>query len=294
MPRAGDIVVATYPNCGTTWMQRIVNLLVFQSTEPAPLAKISPWIDIRIQRPVEEVIADIDAQQHRRAVKTHLPFDGIPVFDEVQYIHVARDGRDACLSYHNHGTGFTDAMLADLDKAGLADETIGKIYPRIPVEPAVYFRKWLSESAVPGQSDGYQYMSFVGLELTYWTERRRGNLLLVHYRDMKADLEGEMRRVAAFLGIDVAASVWPELISAAGFETMKRQGDALRPNAAKMLLGGNDRFFNKGQNDRWKALFDPHDLAAYDAKLAATLPPACIRWLEGGRAAVSDPVTSLD
>ncbi|MBW8814768.1 MAG: sulfotransferase domain-containing protein, partial [Caulobacterales bacterium] len=32
--RPDDIVIATYPKCGTTWTQRIIDLLVFQ--DPAP------------------------------------------------------------------------------------------------------------------------------------------------------------------------------------------------------------------------------------------------------------------
>ncbi len=287
-PRIDDVVVATYPKCGTTWMQRIVSLLIFQTPEPLSLSKIAPWIEKRFPLPVESVLADLEGQSHRRAMKTHLPFDGLPIFDEVKYIHIARDGRDACLSFHNHGTGFTEPTLAELDRAGVEDEMISKPYPRIPEDPATYFRKWLSESALPGHVDGYQSVSFFDTERTYWEERHRRNLLLVHYSDLIADLEGEMRRIATFLNIEVAESTWPVLVEAAGFETMKRQGDKLMPIANLMFKGGKDRFFNKGQIGRWKDIFARQDLAAYDAKLAAKLPPGCISWLEGGRRAAPD------
>ena len=100
--------------------------------------------------------------------------------------------------------------------------------------------------------------------------------------------------MATFLDIEVAEHTWPTLVEAAGFETMKRQGDKLMPIVDTMFRGGKDRFFNKGQNGRWKDVFSPQDLIAYDAKLAATLPPVCIAWLEGGRHASSDPACILD
>jgi aryl sulfotransferase len=94
---------------------------------------------------------------------------------------VGRDGRDAVMSFHNHGTGFKEQVLAALDAAGLADETIARPYPRIPADPAEYFAKWLRTGAISGQSDGYQFMSYFDFEKTYWRERHRPNILLVHY-----------------------------------------------------------------------------------------------------------------
>ena len=124
-PRATDIVIATYPKCGTTWMQRIVGLLVFQTPEPRPIMQVSAWIDRRFPEPIEAMASRVEAQDHRRFLKTHLPFDGLPIYDEVKYIYVARDGRDACMSFHNHGVNFSQDMLDKLDRSGLEDEAIG-------------------------------------------------------------------------------------------------------------------------------------------------------------------------
>ena len=101
-PREGDIVICTAPKAGTTWTQQIVNLLVFQSSEARPLLDITPWLDARFLEPLDVVLPALEAQTHRRFIKTHLPMDALPIYDEVRYIHTARDGRDACMSYLNH------------------------------------------------------------------------------------------------------------------------------------------------------------------------------------------------
>jgi aryl sulfotransferase len=284
-PRATDIVIPTYPKCGTTWMQQIVSLLVFQTPEPRPIMQISPWIDRRFPEPIEALMSRIDAQDHRRFLKSHLPFDGLPVYEEVMYIHVARDGRDACMSYHNHIVGFTLQMLEGLDRARLEDDTITRPYPRFGANPAIYFQRWLREGAVPGHQDGLPAMSFFHFERSWWDERHRSNVLLVHYSDLKADLAGEMRRVADFLGISIRADVWPELIIAARFEAMRRDGAVLMGSVASEFQEGRSRFFHKGTNERWRGVFREDDLAFYDAKVAVTLSPECARWVANGRLA---------
>jgi aryl sulfotransferase len=281
-PRGDDIVIATYPKCGTTWMQRIVSLLVFQSTEPVPVMNISPWIDRRIPEPIEAVIGTIEAQKHRRFLKSHLPADGLPIFDEVQYIHVARDGRDACISFHNHGTGFTDQLLEAVDQVGREDETLGRPYPRVPEDPGVHFHKWLTQGEVPGHADGSPAMSFFQFERSWWDLRDRDNVLLVHYNDLKADLAGEMTRVAAFLNIEVPSAILPGLVKAASFDAMRRDGNTLMGKVATTFRGGGERFFFKGTNRRWHGVYSDDDLALYEAKLAA-LPTDLRAWIEHGR-----------
>src|SRR3978361_433984 len=101
--RPGDIVISTRSKCGTTWMQMVCALLVFQSSDlPAPLSALSPWLDWLVT-PWEEVSPRLAAQRHRRFIKTHTPLDGIPFDPRVTYIVVARHPLDAAVSLYHQG-----------------------------------------------------------------------------------------------------------------------------------------------------------------------------------------------
>lgn len=289
-PRDGDIVIATYPKCGTTWMQQIVSLLIFQSPEPRRIPQISPWIDCRFGDSVEVMQEMLEGQRHRRFLKSHLSFDSLPHYDQVRYIHVARDGRDACMSYFNHWSSFTPFGWQTLD---LAAEEMGGSAPRAPQDPRTFWRDWLTKGVWPGETDGYPGLSYFNLEATYWQARQTNNLLLVHYNDLKTDLEGEMRRIAEFLELEPSRQVWPSLVEAASFEAMKRNGKSLLAGVEKMLDGGSDRFLFKGTNGRWRDVMTTDDLALYD-QVAKCLTPRLARWLQSGRLVAGDPRTAPD
>jgi aryl sulfotransferase len=284
-PREDDIIIATYSKCGTTWMQRVVSMLLFQSAAPLPIWDLSPWPDMRLFGPIEAELAKAEAQAHRRFFKTHLPLDALPVYAGVKIVHVARDGRDAAMSLHNHLSNFTSATIEDLNAISRADPKFGDDYPLAAKDPAAYFSDWVGD----GGAQGDPAAGFYSVENSFWNARANENVLFVHYNDLKADRDGEMRRIAAFLEIETPDSLWQEMVAAAGFDAMKQQGDALIPAAAALWEDGASRFMNKGTNGRWRSVVSADDLQRYESQVKKHFAPELARWLEHGRLVAGDP-----
>jgi len=292
-PRPGDIIVATPAKCGTTWTIQIANLLVEQSPEPKPIWALSPWLDVR-DHPIEEVLQTLEGQTRRRVIKTHTPSDAMPLHDAVRYIHVAREGLDAFMSWHNHVATYTPQVLALMDRVGLGDETIARPYPRVPPDIRAFFRAWMTEGEEARLADDMPAARYFDVVGSFWADRRRSNVLLVHYNDLKADLDAEMRRISAFLDISVDEALWPKLVAAARFETMRANGAALMPRGGAIWEGGHEAFFKAGRNARWQGVLTESDVAAYEDRLRREVPPALAAWLKGGRHGAGEPRLTED
>src|SRR5258706_9172055 len=152
--RDGDIVISAPIKCGRTWRQMICALWIFQQrTFPMALDLISPWLDI-LTRPLAEVVSDLNNQQHRRFVKSHTPLDGLPFHNQVTYVCVGRDPRDAAMSFDNHmaNMNITAFLFALQTAAGLND--LSEFTPeRPPVRSESArerFRQWVDAPASSG------------------------------------------------------------------------------------------------------------------------------------------------
>jgi len=278
--RDGDIIIATPAKTGTTWTQRIASLLVFQSPMlPATLTQLSPWIDASFINQVMDTRAIAGALQHRRFLKSHLPFDALPWHPNARYITVGRDGRDVFMSLWHHYQSYTDEAYEVMNSVPAATNDP---LPRCPEDIHEFWRWWIGRGQFPGETDGYPFGSHFHFLETFWGSRHLPNVLLVHYNDLKTDLDGEMRRISAFLDIEVDETIWPTLVEAATFEAMKRDGELLVPETAMVFAGGARTFINKGTNDRWRDVLTPTEVAQYEA-VVARLDPALSRWMERGR-----------
>src|SRR4051794_17974262 len=277
VPRDDDIVITTAYKAGTTWMQRIVAALVL-GPDPVKLSRVSPWIDARFNGPIEPLLAEVEAQRHRRFMKSHLAADGLPFFPHVKYLVVGRDTRDVFMSLWNHYSSYTDLtyeLLNDSDRPG-------REFPRCPTTPSELWPRWITEGWFDWEPDGWPYWSHHHHVSTWWAARDLPNIMFVHYGDLLADTEAEMRRIAAFLHIDVAEHMWTALVSVVGLDAMRDEALAGGDPASMFFEGGAARFFYKGTNGRWRDALSDHDLALYD-RAANGLDPALRAWLEQGR-----------
>jgi aryl sulfotransferase len=270
--RADDIFVCTPAKCGTTWMQTIVASLLFPDGNlPGPLMTISPWIEATFMMPADEMHRMLAAQTFRRAMKSHSPVDAMPWFPEAKYITVVRDGRDAFMSWCNH----SQRMRLPLGQTPPAPRGEDGPPPMRQFDGDYhgYFEYWLTDN------------NYFDVVASFWAIRDRTNLLFSHFNDMKADLEGEMRRVARFIGAELREDQWPAVVKRCTFEAMQNNETPLA-DFDRMFEGGLKGFVYKGTNGRWRDELNEEDLARYRARVAELLPPDAAKFAEHGRKAL--------
>ncbi|HEY6279955.1 MAG TPA: sulfotransferase domain-containing protein [Streptosporangiaceae bacterium] len=269
--RPGDIVISTRSKSGTTWMQMICALLIFQTPDlPEPLGRLSPWLDFLVA-PRDEVLARLDAQQHRRFIKTHTPLDGIPLDPRATYIVVARHPLDMAVSMYHQGDNIDRVRMAQLT---------GQPEPAGPPAPRRPLKEWLL-GWIDSDDDPRQQMDSLPGVMWHlsdaWARRGEPNVLLVHYNDLAADLAGEMRRLAGRLGITVPGEAWPGLVQAATFERMRATAGQVVPAAG--VLKNSAAFFRRGSSGAGRELLTDEEFAHYLARTARLAPPDLLAWL---------------
>jgi len=280
-PRARDIIITTALKAGTTWMQAIVGHLIFQGREmPGPLWQLTPWLDSRGPGSVEDKYAFVEAQTHRRFLKTHLPLIAMPYFPEVKYIYVGRDGRDVFMSLWNHYSHMEQGII---DRFNRTPERAGDPYPNCPDDIHDFFQMWMSKSWFPWEKDGYPFWSLFTHLQSWWDYRHLPNILFIHFNNLLDDLSGQIGVIADYLGIEIDRAYWPALVHKVTFKGMKADAENLVAGGGDFLVGGAKRFLYKGTNGRWRGVLTVEELGQYEEAAAQRLSPASKAWLESGK-----------
>jgi aryl sulfotransferase len=252
-------------------MQQIISQLVFNGQKGIPVAEISPWLDLRVP-PAEVKLQGVEAQTHRRFIKTHLPVDALVYSPKVKYFYIARDGRDVVWSLYNHHVTANEKWYAALnDTPGLVGPPIGK-----PVDTvAESYHQWLDQ-------DGYPWWSYWENISSWWNIRHLPNLKLMHFANLKRDMEGEIREVAKFMEIPADSLNWPVILEHCSFDYMKENAAASVPLGGLFWDGGAKSFIHKGNNGRWRDVLSKEDSDKYEKMAVEKLGEACAHWLKTG------------
>ena len=265
--RPDDIFICTPPKCGTTWTQAICAMLVFGKVDHGiQSSQSSPWIDAQFA-PIDEYLAQIEKQTHRRYIKTHTPLDGIPYFPECSYLVVCRDPRDVYCSNLNHRDNMTDEELAF----------------NVFTSGENSFRDWITREQEPGGWDKQSLQLVTHFLQTYWDSRELPNVHLFHYSDMKRDLRGAIADMAVALSIDLDDDLLDAMTEAAGFDQMKSNASRHAPEAGREFWKQDSSFFASGSNGQWRDVLTEDDMRAFEARLSELLTPEQADWLLNGR-----------
>jgi aryl sulfotransferase len=234
---------------------------------------MSPWLDLRVP-PKEVKLPEVEKQTHRRFLKTHLPVDALVFSPKARYIYIGRDGRDVAWSMYNHHANANQLWYEALN------DTPGRVGPAIerPTDSVrQYFLDWLAR-------DGFPFWPFWENIRSWWEIRHLPNVLLLHFAELKRDMPGEVRRIAAFLDIAIDEARWEAIVEHCSFDYMKAHAAASAPLGGVFWDGGAETFVHKGTNDRWRDTLSAEESSAYERRALAELGPDCAEWLRGGTA----------
>lgn len=274
-PYPDDVILVTYPKCGSTWSQHILSL-IFRKGAPM-LATMesfgaSPFLEM--------TGADAARDMPRPGViKVHLPYHLTPYSPDAKYVYVTRNPKDCCVSYFHHMKN-----IAGYHFDGSFDE---------------FFELFIS-----GNIDYGDYFDHF---LEWYDHRNDPNVLFVTYEEMKADTKAAVMKFASFLGKEYAdllnenPKVLEDILHYSSFGYMKEKvnedfnrlhemdeesirnashiPEGLKPTFLKMIETGKqlegkkpvNNFIRKGIVGDWRNHLSPEQNKRMDEKISQRL-----------------------
>lgn len=263
-PKHGDLFVASYPKCGTTWTQKIM-LLILRKGKPTN----DPLDDMFFACPYLELsgVEAMESTPKPLAIKIHLPYHLAPMSKDAKYVYVCRNPMDCAVSYYHH--------IKNSD-----DFTFDK-----------YFELIISGNIAYGD-----YLDHL---ISWYEHRNDSNIHFVTYEALKEDPKKEILKIARFIGEEHEKmllenpKMLEDIILYSSFDSMKKKvdetmrkfrkgeidaGSRIIPKGIQVCLDANreasnstvsqENFMRKGVVGDWKNYFSSEQKRRYEAKIA--------------------------
>jgi len=285
-----DIFINSPAKAGTTWTQEIVCQLLYNgdySAVGSTGVEISIWAAMKLpsrEQQIKMMTAQV-SNPHipRRVIKTHEPVETLPFQPANKHLFVGRDYRDIVWSWYKHHSNLTSDFFRQINAP---TSYPFKPFPHFNFSDGSFteydmWKMMLSEGDDHGNPDGWPMWSQLWVTGSWWNIRNEPNVKFIHYNDLKRDLAGSMREIAAFLDIEIDEERFDELVDNCTFQSMKNKKEPMGA-FANTVFQDPSKFFNKGENKRWQNVLTERDTEEYRELASRYLDDDGIHWLETG------------
>ncbi|XP_017465812.1 PREDICTED: sulfotransferase 1 family member D1-like isoform X2 [Rhagoletis zephyria] len=226
-----DVFIATFPKCGTTWIQEatwlLLNNLDYEEDSRTHLTNRSVYIEMSLLYETFHTDSIYSAKQLKspRCIKSHLPVHCLPrqIWQKkVKLVYCARNPKDVVLSYSHflRGKGAYTGSMNDFIDDFLNSETA--------------------------------YTPYWSHVFPMWQMRSEPNVFFTTYEEMKRDLRGVLTRLNKFLEKpDLTEVQMEKLLSHLSFESMRANQQVNPTNIIKNTgyrsnIDNNFQFMRRG------------------------------------------------
>ncbi|KAM9341836.1 cytosolic sulfotransferase 3-like [Pholidichthys leucotaenia] len=242
--RPDDILIATYPKAGTTWVSYILDLLYFEKMwkerqATVPIYNRVPFLEMC--PPGFDSGKDLADKlpTSPRLIKTHFPVQFVPKSfweQNCKVVYVARNAKDNMVSYFHF-----NRMNKFHPEAGEWSDFLQQF-----IDGQMVFGSW------------YDHVN------GWWKKKETySNIHYMFFEDMVENTEREIDKLCNFLGLSPSAEEKARVIGGAQFDNMKKDQMA-NYSTLPVFDFKISHFMRKGKVGDWKNHFTVAQNEAFD------------------------------
>ncbi|XP_076813618.1 sulfotransferase 1C3-like [Clavelina lepadiformis] len=216
-PTVNDVLIASYPKTGTTWLTQIVKKVIYMNdTAQMAVANAVTQLHSYLENASEITFEVMQKLPWKRLIwETHYPAP-IVNMDRVKktsckVIYIVRNPKDQLVSWFHMSQRIPTHRMAPINSYYPAD--------------------WVSffDFFINGKQPNYARKNewYPDHILSWYAYRNEKNVLFVMYEDLKEDPAKEIRKIANFLGVERSYEEIEKIVEATSFQTMKEEASPL-------------------------------------------------------------------